>query len=334
MSMSIAIHPYRLPLICPLRLGGEWVEERTGWLIELSTNNGLTGWGEIAPLPGVSPEEELAKMDDWDAERVDGSMITPSVRCGLDMAFLNLNDPDYLPTELRSIPRADRDIPVNALLIGELDDMLKQARAAIREGYRTLKVKVGRADPAEEIQLLHAINQVVSDDVKLRLDANRAWNPGEADKYLDVLSQMNVEYIEEPFREPRASLAWSEGTGIPIALDESLRTIEPDDLHAYAGIRAVVLKPTLLGGLARSADFATAAVSMGAYPVVSAMLESGIGTATLARFAAAICEEDTAVGLDTYRWLAEDVITPRLRFQQGRLATDQMNVSRFTVQLN
>lgn len=334
MSMSIAIHPYRLPLICPLRLGGEWVEERTGWLIELSNQNGTKGWGEIAPLPGVSSEEELATMDDWNAERVDSSIITPSVRCGLDMAFLNLNDPDYLPTELRTLPLATRNVPVNALLIGELDDMLKQARAAMREGYHTLKVKVGRAEPSEEIQLLYSINQVISDEVKLRLDANRAWNPDDADKYLDVLSQMNVEYIEEPFPEPRASLAWSQGTGIPIALDESLKTIKPQDLHTYAGIRAVVLKPTLLGGIAHSAEYAKAATEMGAYPVVSSMLESGVGTATLARFAAAICDEDTAVGLDTYRWLAQDVLTPRLRFQEGQLAADQMDVSQFEIRLD
>lgn len=331
MSVTIAIHPYHVPLICPLKLGGEWVEERTGWLVELASPNGNKGWGEIAPLPGVSSAEELQTVQDWDGERVEGSMVTPSVRCGMDMAFFNLRDPDFMPTPLKSLPIADRDVPVNALLIGELDDMLKQARAAMREGYQTLKIKVGRADPADEIKLLHAINQVISDEIKLRLDANRAWNPAEADKYLDVISQMNVEYIEEPFSDPRASLAWSQGTGVPVALDESLRSVEPEVLHIFAGMRAVILKPTLLGGLARCAAYAEAARDCGAYPVVSAMLEAGVGTLTLARFAAAICDEDTAAGLDTYRWLSADVLEPRLRFEQGCMTQAAMDWSSYTV---
>jgi o-succinylbenzoate synthase len=319
MSLSLTIHPYRLPLICPLRLAGEEMTERAGWLIEVSEDNGKKGWGEIAPLPGSSSAEELRVLREWDGERVDGGMVTPSVRCGMDMALFDLGNPRMMPTALRVLQPADRDVPVNALLIGELEDMLKQAQAAVREGYRTLKIKVGRQSPADEIRLLQAINHHVPDHVRFRLDANRAWTPDRAERYLDVFSEMNLEYIEEPFPRAQDSLAWSRGTGVPVALDESLRDIAPAELHDFAGLRAVVLKPTLLGGLARSAELAAAARAMGAYPVVSAMLESGLGIAALARFAAAICDEDTAVGLDTYRWLAKDLLYPRLTFAGGML---------------
>lgn len=331
MNVNITIHPYRLPLICPLSLGGEEMVDRTGWLIELHDANGRNAWGEIAPLPGVSSEEELRTMEEWDGERVDNTVITPSVRCGMDMALFNLGDPDIMPAALRDMQVGNEPVLINALLIGDVDDMVKQAKAAVKEGYTTIKIKLGRRSPADEVHMLHTINAHVTDQVRFRLDVNRAWSPNDADRYLSVISEMNVEYVEEPFANPRASLAWAQGTGVPLALDESLRKMAPEELRDYAGIRAVVLKPTQLGGLVQAAKYAAVARELGAYPVVSAMLESGVGTLTLARFASAICDPDTAVGLDTYRWLATDVLIPRWNIGRGFVSPADWDWSRYRI---
>lgn len=331
MKANISVHSYSLPLVCPLDLAGEWMESRAGCLVELIAASGQRGWGEIAPLPGANSREELYAVPEWNPDRFDAEHVTPSVRCGLDMAFFNLDDRTAMPEPLKSLEVKPRDVPVNALLLGDPDDMLHQARVAQHEGYRTMKIKVGRRSPATEVQILHKINQVVSGDVVFRLDANRSWIAEEADRYLDVLSEMNVEYVEEPFADPRYSLAWSERTGVPVALDESIRSLEPSALQAYTGIRAIVLKPTLVGGLVRCVELAEAAQSMGAYPVISALMESGVGTLSLARFATAVCDPETAVGLDTYRWLNDDVLSPRLQFKEGCLSADQLDWQQYSV---
>ncbi len=331
MKANISVHSYSLPLVCPLDLAGEWMESREGWLVELVTESGQRGWGEVAPLPGASSRGELSAVPEWNPELFDSERVTPSVSCGLDMAFFNLRDGDSMPDPLKMLEVKPRDIPINALLIGEPDNMVLQARVAQREGYRTMKIKVGRRSPATEVQILHKINQAVSDDVVFRLDANRSWVEEDADRYLDVLSEMNIEYVEEPFADPHYSLSWSERTGVPVALDESIRSLEPAALHAYAGIRAVVLKPTLMGGLVRCATYAEAARDIGAYPVVSALMESGVGTLSLARFATAVCDPETAVGLDTYRWLSDDVLSPRLQFKDGCLSADQLDWQQYSV---
>lgn len=333
MNVGLTIHSYALPLVCPLQLGGEELTHRTGWLIELTGPDGNKGWGDVAPLPGMSPDSELEAMEEWDGERVDSSMITPSVRCGLDMAFYNLGDPALMPAPLQALSPPRSTITLNALLIGTIDEMVKQELVAGRDGYDTIKIKVGRQDPAEEIQLLQMINNHAADHVKFRLDANRAWTPDTADRYLSVLSEMNIEYVEEPFQNPRASFAWSQGTGVPVALDESLRTMELDDLDTYAGLRAVVLKPTLLGGLVQSLEWAGKAREIGAYPVISSMMESGVGTLTLARFAASICDADVAVGLDTYRWLAEDVLDPAPVLKGAQWDAAAWDLSQYTVKV-
>ena len=74
--------------------------------------------------------------------------------------------------------------------------------------------------------------------------------------------------------------------------------------HLYA--RAVVLKPTLLGGLSRALDLAEGAKAMGMKAVISSSYESGVGTGALVALAAMVGEEPA--GLDTYRRLGEDVI--------------------------
>ncbi len=334
MNVSISIHPYQLPLVCPLELAGEMMEERTGWLVEVTDGSGRTGWGEIAPLPGMSSAEEMAALATWDGDSLESGAVTPAVRCGLDMALFNLGVPELMPEPLRALTPRHESLAVNALLIGTVEDMLKQERAAAREGYRTIKIKVGRQDVAEEVRMLHTINAHAADDVQFRLDVNRSWTPDDADRYLSVLTEMNVEYIEEPFSDPRASLAWSQGTGVPIALDESLRAIEPQGLHAFAGLRAVILKPTLLGGFCRCVAYAEAARKIGAYPVVSAMLESGVGIVSMARFAACVTEDEVAVGLDTYRWMAHDVLDPRPAIRGGRVSADVWDWSRYRVQVD
>jgi O-succinylbenzoate synthase len=74
--------------------------------------------------------------------------------------------------------------------------------------------------------------------------------------------------------------------------------------HAYAG--AVVLKPTLLGGVSRVLGLAEKAKALGMAAVVSSSYEGGVGMGALVALAASVGEEPA--GLDTYRALAEDVL--------------------------
>ena len=82
--------------------------------------------------------------------------------------------------------------------------------------------------------------------------------------------------------------------------------MRPEDLGLHAYARAVVLKPTLLGGVSRALGLAAAAKTSGMVPVLSSSYEAGVGTGALVALAASVGEEPA--GLDTYRALAEDVL--------------------------
>ena len=128
-----------------------------------------------------------------------------------------------------------------------------------------------------------------------------------------------IEYLEEPLREPARLRELFDATGIPVALDESLLELRPEELEGRREVGAVVLKPTLLGGLARARQWAATASALNIRPVVSSCFESGVGLLALAAFAWDSTGDAVPAGLDTYRWLGADVVEPRIRFRPGAI---------------
>ncbi len=178
-------------------------------------------------------------------------------------------------------------------------------------GYRAVKLKVGERPVAEDAALVRALAGELGEGTALRLDANRAWSIGEADEFVRAAGASSFEYVEEPLAEPALLPDLARETGLPVALDESLTTMEPGALGEHRYAAAVVIKPTLLGGLSTALRFAGETSRLGMRAVVSSAYETGVGTAALVALAAAI-EGDIPAGLDTYRRLAEDVVSPRL----------------------
>lgn len=326
--MRLSLHPYRLPLAEPLVLKGVRHAERAGVLVRLDDGQRV-GWGDAAPLPGFSAEtlgEATAQLGDaaslvaglrpgpaWlDPESevhaaLDG--LLPSARFALDLALCDLAAQAAGRTLAQALhPDPAVTLPLNALLAGEPEAVLAEAEQRVREGYRTLKLKVGRRDPEAEAVLVRALRQRVGPSVALRADANQAWTLPEAAAFAEGARSAQLEYVEEPLREPEAlPLLWFD-TGLPVALDESLAGMEPEALQGWAA--AVVLKPTLLGGVARTLRFARQAQALGIRPVLSGAFESGV--AMRGHVALAAATGASAAGLDPYRRLAADVLAPRL----------------------
>jgi hypothetical protein len=61
--------------------------------------------------------------------------------------------------------------------------------------------------------------------------------------------------------------------------------------------------------------------------VLSAAFESGVGIANLAAYAAAFSKPEIPAGLDTYSWLAADVLAEKLPFNDGALSLGETMVA-------
>jgi O-succinylbenzoate synthase len=202
-------------------------------------------------------------------------------------------------------------------------------------GYATVKLKVGGRTVEDDVGLVRALGGLLGDGVSLRLDANRAWDFERAAEFARAVAGVRLEYVEEPLADPARLPELAREVGAPLALDESLVGIEPEALDGYAYASAVVLKPTLLGGISRTLRFAERALSLGMTPVVSSAYESGVGTAALVALAAGIGDRAVPVGLDTYRRLATDVLVspldlsaPSVRVREAADASRRVDVFR------
>ncbi len=336
---SCRIFRYRLPLAAPLPLAGRVIHERAGVLVRIDSGSGASGWGDVAPLPGFSREsieeaeaELMACAGRLRGARFDpqgddfgawlgfepAAAMSPSVRFGLETALASLSRrmEDKSAAELACF---DGAVPVNGLLAGPREQVLADARRLRDGGCRAVKLKVGSRPVAEDVDLTGAVRSVIGDGMELRLDANRSWSLEQAVAFGRAVGDTNIEYLEEPLRDPAHLADFFDATGIPVALDESLLELRPDDLDGRPEVGAVVLKPTLLGGIARAREWVTKALALNVRPVVSGCFESGVGLLALAEFAWSSTGDAVPAGLDTYRWLDADVVRPRIPFQPGAI---------------
>ena len=216
-------------------------------IVTLKSDAGGAGYGEIIPRPyvtGESIEDVLSttgpRMADrlcgtsfasqeeaieWCREGLDGSEL--ALFTGFELALLDLAGRTFGfsvgelvgPEPLAELPRG--------VVIGfetETDQLPKHCAMIRLAGHQHIKVKVGRADDRERLELIAA----ALDGVPLRLDANGAWSSSEAVQILKTLAALPIASIEQPVDK-----ADFEGlkrvrveTGIPVMADESVCSVQ------------------------------------------------------------------------------------------------------------
>jgi O-succinylbenzoate synthase len=330
---------YSLPLARPLPGASAGVLTREGMLIRLRSETGAEGRGDVAPLPGFSRESLAAAGDQlsalrpalldrlpaftqqpsWEAALLHPLAaweLFPSVRFGLECALCNLASAAWgSPWRVRLSAAALASVRINALLTGSRDEVLREAQVAVAQGYRSLKIKVGSAPVREDIDMVRQVSAVIPGHVTLRLDANRAWSLADALAFAQEIRDCAIEYIEEPVREAGTLEKYIRSSDLPVALDESLDAMDPG--APPQGLRAIVIKPTLRGGISSALRWARAARQAGVTPVISSAFESEVGLRALAELASVIHDPGVAAGLDTGRWMARGAAGPALQVIDG-----------------
>jgi len=339
---NFEIFRYKLPLIKPLIMLGRIFNERRGFLIRFRDENYHTGWGEIAPFPGLHREDlpaaetqllrlqkvlpgktlpgNLPELNGAFEDLLGAYHLLPSVRYGVEMAALNLLA-DAAGTSLSALLSPDyrQTVSLNGLLSGTRKEIHTQLQSLLNEGYKAVKLKVGRQSPEEDIALVREVSKTLPSGVSLRLDANRAWSLETAITFGKAVADCAIEYIEEPLADNSLLEQFHTETTLPLALDETLAETEPDALRIPNGVVAFVLKPAVLGGFEKTMQFARIAQKFNLKSVISSVFQSGLGLTADACLAACLNMQDVPAGLDTYRWLKEDLLVERFAVENGRV---------------
>ncbi len=323
--MSLKAYQYQLPFSIPLVTSTHRFENRDGIIIEYQSGE-HSFFGEAAPLPGFSREslddvvyilkDLYPKITDClENEFPVKSLISlyanhdlpPSLCFALDTIAYQMaaadketSLPDILFEESRN------QLLINAIghLLG--DQPIKEVEGFVKQGFGTIKFKVGRSFDTELKQLQNIRSQFP--DITIRLDANQAWDLDHAQTYCEQLSELDIEYCEEPLREPspKNMEQLHRDTTLPLAIDESL--IQTDwwpNLLSFTS--HIIIKPMLLGSFTNIFETNRLANTHDNKTVFTTSLESGIGRMVTAILAAGLGSPNTAHGLNTGRLLAKDL---------------------------
>ena len=298
---SAQVYRWQIPMDAGVILRDRRLKTRDGLYVCLRDGE-REGWGEISPLPGFSQEsweeaqtELLAWVKGW-LQGDDSLPQLPSVAFGVSCAL----------AELTGVLPQDADYRAAPLCTGDPDDLVLQL--ADMPGEKVAKIKVGLYEAVRDGMVANLLLEAIP-DLRLRLDANRAWTPLKAQqfaKYVNPAYRDRIAFLEEPCKTRADSLAFARETGIAIAWDESLRE---DDFAFVAepGVSAVVIKPTLTGSLEKVRQQVSAAQAAGLTAVISSSIESSLGLTQLARIAAWLTP-DTVPGLDTLNLMQAQLI--------------------------
>ncbi|MBC8082958.1 MAG: o-succinylbenzoate synthase, partial [Hymenobacter sp.] len=333
----------------PARTSRGALTEHTAWYLHLTDARqpGIRGLGEAAPLAGLSPdhrpgfEARLVRLcadfnragfaPDVAPEAVLALVESgwPALRFGLETALLDLRHGGRRQLFDNAFSRGEAGLPINGLVwMGDAPFMRAQIRKKLAEGYSCLKLKIGGLDFATELQLLTEIRAEAGPaELILRVDANGAFAPTEALAKLEQLARFQLHSIEQPIAAgQRAAMAEvCLRSPVPVALDEELIGITDPALQAALldEVRPayIILKPTLVGGLAAAAAWWEQAEERGISWWLTSALESNVGLSAISQLAGEYALPGFPQGLGTGQLYHNNLPAP-LRIEAGRLHYD------------
>ncbi len=157
-----------------------------------------------------------------------------------------------------------------------------EAARAREAGFSTLKAKVAIGDDHGR---LAAVRAAAGPEMAIRVDANGAWSPEEAEASLRMLEPVGIELCEEPVSGLQATETLSHQTSIPLALDEG--TALPGALDVRV-CQLACLKISRCGGISGLIRAAARARTAGYEVFVASTLDGPLGIAAALHAAAAL----------------------------------------------
>lgn len=275
-------------------------------LVEIITDEGISGWGEASSLRSIVGETQLINI-------AAAKELKPILVGKNPLAIHSLvQEMDaYLPhnTTMKSavdmalfdIAAKVAGLPLYAFLgghqremetdltmgIGHPEEAGDKALAIRSMGFRIIKVKLG-LNFRDDYKRLRNIRKAVGAEPIIRIDANQGWNRMSAVRNLNAFKEFDIEFCEQPCRaqDLQGMRFVSHRTEIPIMADESLFSmydalnIIQQDVAPYFN-----LKLTKSGGVCNAQKIAHLAEAGYRPCMMGCMSESRLGITAAAHFA-------------------------------------------------
>jgi len=104
-----------------------------------------------------------------------------------------------------------------------IDELITEAHEFIEQGFCSMKIRLGKENPSEDVARVRALREAIGDDIEILTDANQSMTPRQAIALARQLEEQNIGWIEEPV--PAHDLAGHarilEAINIPVASGET-----------------------------------------------------------------------------------------------------------------
>ena len=320
--------------------GGKSVTVFDSTVIQVETDAGVTGFGEVCPLgpfyltayangvragiaelgPHLLGEDplQLAKLN----QRMDAALKGHAyVKSGLDMACWDiLGKVAGQPVCTLLGGRYGDDFGLYRAISQESPEAMASRVAGYRaEGYRRFQLKVG-GDPMEDIDRIRAVAAKLQPGDRLIADANTGWRMHDAMRVVRAVRDVDV-YIEQPCLGYEECLSIRRHTDHPFVLDEVIDSL--DALlrgHADRAMDVVNIKISKLGGLTKARQARDLCAALGVAMTLEDSWGGDIVTAAIAHLAHSTPPEFLFTATDFNSYVTVRIAEGAPRRVQGRMA--------------
>jgi L-alanine-DL-glutamate epimerase-like enolase superfamily enzyme len=226
----------------------------------------------------------------------------------------------------------DEAVPCNATLVAAPpDEVADEAERWARDGFTTFKLKLGAESVktrveqgflrSRDVEQVKAVRKTLGAGVRIRVDANEAWNLETAKRTLAELEPLGIELAEQPVAGLEEMAELAAATSIPLAADESVATLEEAERAAALGACAFTgIKLSKVGGPGEALAIADV---LPAY--ITSALDGPVGIAAGAQVALSLAGTarperlELAHGLATQRLFAATIASIECELREGML---------------
>lgn len=314
----VRVYEVALPLRVPFIISGGSLRVRRSLIVELENAEGLRGYGESAPFdqPFYSAEtvssvkaclreilvpRVLGRTIDRPEEMLellaDGVRGNRMARAGIETAWwdlaarargvaLSVLVSDRL-AELHvagvgatCASEVECGVAIGVPAEGDMGVLEAEVRAAVRRGYRRLKLKVQPGWDHEPIRAAQRVLRSEQSTMPVSVDANGAYDRRQHQADLDALDDLGLLFVEQPFPEEAIwdAAVRNREARTPVCLDESLtsdavarQVVEMDGPMVWN------LKVQRVGGLEEACRIYARGLEAGVKLWVGTMPETGVG---------------------------------------------------------
>ena len=256
-------------------------------LVEVITDDGVKGYGQVTSTPmadikkwverfgeEVKGKDALARVAIWDQllamtsprpnlgglSRAARPQIMAAIG-GIDMALWDIEGKVANLPVFRLLGAENKPVFTYATggyykEGGKITACADELAGFVKDGFKAVKLKVGGATMAEEVERVKATRAAIGPDIVLKLDLNAAYDLPACIEFAKAVESSNIFWLEEPlhwYLQPADFAKLARATPIPLAHGEREMTrFTARDFMTIGCVRYMMFDATRYAGFTES----------------------------------------------------------------------------------